>query len=115
PPPPRPAPPAGRAWFGGASFAIVLDLRRITKPLVHAGREVDSSRGSTRIRGTAPPGAGSRSRGRANGRIPDRFAGRSRVVPARRPPPGSQPPRLSGGVGDGRVPIVALRIEWCPR
>src|SRR5207249_2447341 len=54
-----------------------------------------------------------RSRGRANGRIPDRFAGRSRVVPGSSSAAGLPAlSRLSLGDGDGRVPIVAFRLWW---
>ena len=41
---------AAGSWAGGASFAIGSTSGRNTKPLVRAGREVESSRGSTRVR-----------------------------------------------------------------
>ena len=54
--------------------------------------------------------AAPRSRGRANGRIPDRFTGRSRVVPRSSSAAGlSAMSRLSVATAIGRVPIVAFR------
>ena len=51
-----------------------------------------------------------RPRGRANGRTPDRFAGRSRVVPVRSRSPGFQPWPGSLEIGriDRRVPLDAV-------
>jgi hypothetical protein len=71
------------------------------------------SRGSTRLRGagralpTVP-----RARSRANGRIPDRFAGRSRVVPLLRADAGFQPmPGSLLTLQGGRVPLIAFDIR----
>ncbi len=72
-----------------------------------------TSRGSTRLHGrVARRGAAVRSC-RANGRIPGRFAGRSRVVPTSVVSVGacSRWPRLSGDVPMGRVPLDALCLR----
>jgi hypothetical protein len=54
----------------------------------------------------------SRSQVRANGRIPDRFAGRSRVVPGSSSAAGLPAwSRLSVGDADGSVPIVAFEVQ----
>ena len=77
---------------------------RITKPLVHRQDE--------RLPLAVPPAfatGGWRTRGRAIGRLPGRFAGRSRVVPMRRRSSGFQPGPGSLGIRSARrVPLDAL-------
>jgi len=71
------------------------------------------SRGSTRLRGigrvwsTVP-----HARSRANGRIPGRFTGRSRVVPLLRVDAGFQPmPGSLLTLQGGRVPLIAFVVR----
>ena len=74
-------------------------------PRPSTGREA-SSRGPTRLRHQRW-----RTRGRAIGRLPGRFAGRSRVVPVRRRSSGFQPRPGSLGIRSERcVPIDALLV-----
>ncbi len=77
-------------------------------PRPSTGREVHS-RGPTRLREPW----GSRARGRANGRRPGRFAGRSRVVSMRFDRRAcSRGPALCGPIPARGVPIDAISVMW---
>ena len=74
---------------------------------------IDRTRGFlSRSHPPSPPTGGALV-GRAIGRLPGRFAGRSRVVPARRRPSGSQPGPDSLEIRSARcVPLDALFVLW---
>ena len=112
----------GRAALGRLEEGLLLD--RLDRPARRPSRVLQESQNLSSMQDerfdppAVPPafaaragsGASSRTRGRANGRIPDRFAGRSRVVPGSSIAAGLAAwARLSGGAGDGPVPIVAFK------